>query len=58
MEKNDGKIRVVGADVSQGNVAIHFSDNTSVLFHAQFLSDVREDDGNIALVEEEPEEDL
>ncbi len=55
MPKKAETIRVLQADVSQGNLLVHFSDETSVLFQAHFLSDVREHDGNITL-SNEPEE--
>ena len=41
-------------DVSKlvgGDVLITFSDDTTVLFHAQFLYDVREEDGNVSIVD-------
>lgn len=42
-------IRVVGADPTKGDLIVHFSDGTSVLYHAHFLNAVRADDGNIAI---------
>ena len=50
-------IRVAAADPNKGDLIIHFSDGTSVLYHAHFLYDVRADDGNVAL-SDTPETDV
>ena len=41
------QIKIVGADMVKGGVLIHFRDGLSVLYHATFLYDVRNDDGNV-----------
>lgn len=55
MPDEGGRIQVLAADVSQGDLLVHFSDESSVLFRAQFLSDVREQDSNVE-ISNEPEE--
>lgn len=49
MSDFNNSVRVVAADPTSGNLIVHFSDGTSVLYHAHFLHEVRHDDGNIAL---------
>ena len=49
METEDASIRVLAADVTRDGLIVHFSNETSVLYHAHFLHDVRNNDGNIAL---------
>ena len=56
MSKTKNSMVVIGADVSQGNLLVHFSDGESVLFQAHFLSDEREADGNRAVPESSEEE--
>ena len=41
------KITVTGADLSDEGVLIRFSDGETVLFHSEFLYDVRDQDANI-----------
>ena len=50
------KIRIVAADPTKGDLIVHFSDGTSVLYHAHFLDEVRNDDGNVALPDTAEEE--
>jgi hypothetical protein len=51
------KIVILEAERMNGGLLIHFSDGLVVLFHTQFLNDVRNEDGN-QLVPSEPEEYL
>ena len=49
MGTKNASIKVLAADVTRDGLIVHFSDETSVLYHAHFLHDVRNDDGNVAL---------
>jgi hypothetical protein len=49
------KIVILEAERMNGGLLIHFSDGVVVLFHTQFLYDVRNEDGNQP-VPSEPEE--
>ncbi len=49
MPNPNAPVLVVAADPNKGDLIVHFSDGTSVLYHAHFLHDVRDDDGNVAL---------
>ena len=51
------RLKIVEAEKISGNVLVHFSNNVSILYHAQFLWDVREHDGNVAVSNEPSEED-
>lgn len=48
-------IRIVSLDRVKENVIVHFSNGLSVLYHAQFLFDVRDADNNIPLPAEAEE---
>jgi hypothetical protein len=53
MAEKKNRIDVVAADVMEdGALLIHFSNETATLFHGQFLFDVRDQDNNVAIVEE------
>ena len=41
------QIKIVGTDLVKGGVLIYFADGLSVLYHATFLYDVRNDHGNV-----------
>lgn len=43
-------ITIVSVDKVSEGILVHFSDDSSVLYHAPFLYDVRHDDGNVAVV--------
>jgi hypothetical protein len=47
------KIRVIDVDRFDNGVVVSFSDGQSVLYHAQFLYEVREHDGNRPVREDE-----
>ena len=47
----DGITVVEASRLSDGDLLITFSDNTTVLFHANFLYEVREHDSNVAIVD-------
>lgn len=51
-----GKITIFATDQVTEGLLVHFSDGISVLYHAQFLYDVQNQDGNKAILDE-PEED-
>lgn len=53
MFSKEKAIDVVGADRLSNGLLIHFSNNTSTLFHSQFLYDVRNQDHNVPIVEED-----
>ena len=56
MTKNKEGLHVLDADTVPEGLLVHFSNGISVLYHAQFLFDVRDDDGNIAIPDQiEPE---
>lgn len=58
MSNPNAPIQVVAADPDKGDLIVHFSNGTSILYHAHFLHEVRDDDGNIALaVTDEDETD-
>ena len=42
------QLTIITAETLGGNVLIHFSNGSFVLFQAQFLWDIREQDGNVA----------
>ena len=50
-------ITVVAVDQMKGDVLVHFSNGLSVLYHAQFLFDVREHDNNLPIAVDEDIED-
>ena len=52
------QIRVIDADTISGNLLIHFSNGTSVLFQAHFLWQVRQSDGNVAISNEDEAADI
>lgn len=45
-------ISITAAEIYKGDVIIHFSNSTSIFYHAHFLDKVRNDDGNVALPED------
>lgn len=49
----DEKIQVIDVDRFDNGVVVSFSDGQSVLYHAQFLYDMREHDGNREVFEDE-----
>ena len=51
------KLIMVEADKMHGDLLIHFSSEKSVLYHAQFLWDVWEHDGNVAIPDDAAEKD-
>lgn len=57
MPTSNASVKVVAADPMKGDLLVHFSNGTSVLYHSNFLYDVRDDDGNVALSNEAEEED-
>ena len=52
MFSKEEAIDIVGADRLSDGLLIHFSNNTSTLFHSQFLYDVRNQDHNVQILEE------
>ena len=46
-------LKIVETDTMRGNVLVHFSNGISVHYLAQFLWDVREQDGNVAISDSE-----
>ncbi len=57
MANDPGKLIIVEVDKMHGNLLIHFSNGKSVLYNAQFLWDVRQQDGNVALPDDAAEKD-
>ena len=57
MANDPERLIIVDADKMNGNLLIHFSSGKSVLYHAQFLWDVRKHDGNVALPDDAAETD-
>jgi hypothetical protein len=53
MSPQDGTLQIVGADRIGDGVIISFSDGTAVLYHTQFLYDVRNQYGNHLLPDED-----
>jgi hypothetical protein len=52
MTNSEKKIKVVESNrLASGDVLITFSDDTVVLFHAQFLYDVRGHESNVQIVD-------
>jgi hypothetical protein len=52
MAEKQEQIGIIAADLVAGGLLIHFTNETSTLFHSQFLFDVRNEDHNVAIVEE------
>jgi hypothetical protein len=49
---SSSKIKIQEASrLADGDLLITFSDETTVLFHAKFLYDVRNHDGNVQIVD-------
>jgi hypothetical protein len=56
MAPASGKITIVSLDQMDEAILIHFSDGVSVLYQAQFLYDVQNDDGNVPISNKPDEE--
>ena len=48
--KTENEVSIIGSDRIEGGILLHFSEGTSVLYHAQFLYDVRDHDHNVPIV--------
>ncbi len=57
MANDPEPLMIVEADRMHGDLLVHFSSGNSVLYHAQFLWDVREHDGNVAIPADAAEKD-
>jgi hypothetical protein len=51
-------VGIIGADRVGGGLLVHFSNQTSTLFHADFLYSVRDHDGNVPIVAEGEEDHM
>ena len=51
------KARIIAADLTAGDLIVHFADGESVLFHADYLSQARREDNNQLLLKELNDED-
>jgi len=52
MANKKEQMGILAADLVAGGLLIHFTNDTSTLFHSQFLFDVRNEDHNVPIVEE------
>ena len=57
MANQHKQINIVSAEPVHNGIVIHFSDETTILFHTHFLYEVRNQDGNVPLTDM-TEEDL
>lgn len=53
MASRGSRIGILNTDRLSDGLLIHFSDGEIILFHTQFLYDVRHQDGNVAITEDE-----